>query len=42
MEYQFASFQNAVCNVVEKWNTKNVLCKVEMTILFLTYKLYSN
>ena len=29
VEYQFASFQNTVCNFVEKWNTYNVLCKVE-------------
>ena len=43
MEYQFARFQNTVCNFVERWNTYNVLCKVEsgkwkMTILFLTYR----
>ena len=36
VEYQFARFQNTVCNFVEKWNTYNVLCK--MTILFLTYR----
>ena len=29
VEYQFARFQNTVCNFVEKWNTYNVLCKVE-------------
>ena len=29
MEYHFASLQNTVCNVVEKWNTYNVMCKVE-------------
>ena len=34
VEYQFARFQNTVCNFVEKWNAYNVLCKVEMTILF--------
>ena len=29
VEYQFARFQNTVCNFVEKWNAYNVLCKVE-------------
>ena len=29
MKYQFARFQNTVCDVVERWNTYNVLCKVE-------------
>ena len=29
VEYQFARFQNTVCNFVEKWNTYNVLWKVE-------------
>ena len=29
VEYQFAIFQNTVCNFDEKWNTYNVLCKVE-------------
>ena len=29
VEYHFASFQNTVCNFVEKWNAYNVLCKVE-------------
>ena len=29
VEYQFARFQNTVCNFVERWNTYNVLCKVE-------------
>ena len=29
VEYQFARFQNTVCNFVEKWNTYNVLCKVK-------------
>ena len=29
MEYQFARFQNAVFNFVERWNTYNVLGKVE-------------
>ena len=29
VEYQFARFQNTVCNFVEKW---------KMTILFLTYR----
>ena len=28
-EYQFASFQNKVCNFFKRWNTYNVLCKVE-------------
>ena len=28
VEYQFARFQNTVCNFVAKWNTYNVLCKV--------------
>ena len=38
VEYQFAIFQNTVCNFVERWNIYNVLGKVEMTILFLTYR----
>ena len=29
VEYQFARFQNTVCIFVERWNTYNVLCKVE-------------
>ena len=29
VEYQFARFQNTVCNFVERWNTYNVLSKVE-------------
>ena len=29
VEYQFARFQNTVCNFVERWHTYNVLCKVE-------------
>ena len=29
VEYPFARFQNTVCNFVERWNTYNVLCKVE-------------
>ena len=29
VEYQFARFQNTVCNFVERWNTYNVLCKME-------------
>ena len=29
MEYQFTRFYNTVYNFVEKWNTYNVLCKVE-------------
>ena len=29
VEYQFARFQNTVCNFVESWNTYNVLGKVE-------------
>ena len=29
VEYQFARFQNTICSFVEKWNTYNVLCKVE-------------
>ena len=29
MEYQFARFRNTVCNIIEKWNAYNVLCKVE-------------
>ena len=28
VEYQFARFQNTVCNFVERWNTYNALCKV--------------
>ena len=38
VEYQFARIQNTVCNFVERWNTYNVLCEVEMTILILTYR----
>ena len=29
VEYKFARFQNTVCNFVERWNTYNVLGKVE-------------
>ena len=29
VEYQFARFLNIECNLVERWNTYNVLCKVE-------------
>ena len=29
VEYQFAIFQNTLCNFVERWNTYNVLGKVE-------------
>ena len=29
VEYQFARFQNTVCNFVERWNTYNVLGNVE-------------
>ena len=29
VEYRFARFQNTVCNFVERWNTYNVLGKVE-------------
>ena len=29
VEYQFARFQDTVCNIVERWNTHNVLCKAE-------------
>ena len=29
MEYQFDRFQNTVCDFVERWNTYNVLGKVE-------------
>ena len=29
VEYQFARFQNTVCNFFERWNTYNVLGKVE-------------
>ena len=29
VEYQFARLQNTVCNFVERWNTYNVLGKVE-------------
>ena len=29
VEYQFARFQNTLCNFVERWNTYNVLGKVE-------------
>ena len=28
VEYQFARFQNTVCNFVDRWNTYNVLGKV--------------
>ena len=30
VKYKFASFQNIICNFVEKWNTYNVFCKVEI------------
>ena len=29
VEYQFARYQNTVCNFVERWNTYNVLGKME-------------
>ena len=29
VEYQFARLQNTVCNFAERWNTYNVLGKVE-------------
>ena len=29
VEYQFARFRNTVCKFVKKWNTYNILCKVE-------------
>ena len=29
VDYQIASFQNTVCNFVEKWNAYNVICKLE-------------
>ena len=29
MEYQFARFQNTVGNFADRWNTHNVLGKVE-------------
>ena len=29
VEYQFARFQNTVCNIGGRWNTYNVLGKVE-------------
>ena len=38
MEYQFSSFQNTVCDFVEKWNAYNVLCKVENDNIILTYR----
>ena len=38
VEYQFAIFQNTVCNFVERWNTYNVLCKVENDNIVLTYR----
>ena len=38
MEYLFASFQNTVCNFVEKWNVYNVLCKVENDNIVLPYR----
>ena len=38
MEYQFVRLQNTVCNFVERWNTYNVLCKVEKdNIVFNLY-----
>ena len=49
VEYQFARFRNTVCNFVERWNTNNVLCKVEndnivlnlsIIILLLIFKDY--
>ena len=38
VEYQFARFQNTICNFVERWNTYNVLCKVENDNIVLTYR----
>ena len=35
---QFARFQNTVCNFVERWNTYNVLGKVENDNIVLTYR----
>ena len=37
-EYQFARFQNTVCSFVERWNTYNILCKVENDNIVLTYR----
>ena len=38
VEYQFARFQNTVCNFVERWNTYNVLGTVENDNIVLTYR----
>ena len=38
VEHQFAIFQNTVCNFVERWNTYNVLGKVENDNIVLTYR----
>ena len=38
VEYQFARFQNTVCNFVERWNTYNVLGKVGNDNIVLTYR----
>ena len=37
VEYQFARFQNTICNFVEKWHAYNVVCKVENYNIVLTY-----
>ena len=38
VEYQFARFQNTVCNFVERCNTYNVLGKVENDNIVFTYR----
>ena len=35
MEYQFSRFQNTVCNFVDRWNTYNVLGKVENDNIYI-------
>ena len=39
VEYQSVMFQNTVCNIVEKWNTYNVLCKVKNDNIVINLKI---
>ena len=39
MEYQFARFQNTACDVVEKCNAYNLLCKVENENIAIDFKI---
>ena len=42
VEYQFARFQNTVCNFVERWNTYKVLSKVENDNIVFNFNYFSN